>query len=247
MGGLWKRTPLTFATMLCAAVAIAGVPPFSGFHSKDAILLAAHHHAPWMYWIGVLTAAMTAFYVFRAIFLAFLGDYRGSAHPHESPPAMSIPLVVLGLFSLWGGYFNVLPWLEPIFPAAEPGHDALLVYVSVAAGLAGIALAWLFYVARPGWSDAFAAKAGGLYRLVLNKYYVDELYNAAIVNPLRDLAGWLARAFDQRGIDGAVNGMAGVAGWLGAQARRLQTGLVGLYALSILFGAVALLAWLVIR
>ena len=81
MGGLRKHTPVTFLTILCASVAIAGVPPFSGFHSKDAILLAAYHHAPWMYWVGVLTAGMTAFYVFRALFLAFFGDYRGPPPP----------------------------------------------------------------------------------------------------------------------------------------------------------------------
>jgi NADH-quinone oxidoreductase subunit L len=240
MGGLWKRTPLTFATMLCAAVAIAGVPPFSGFHSKDAILLAAHHHAPWMYWAGVLTAAMTAFYVFRAIFLAFFGEYRGSAHPHESPPAMSIPLVVLALFSMWGGYFNVLPWLEPVFPAVEHGHDAFLVYVSVAAGLAGIVLAWLFYVARPGWSDAVAARFGGLYRLVLNKYYVDEIYDAAVVRPLlRGSSSVLWRGADAGLIDGAVNGIGDRCVRAGAVLRLVQSGNIRSYAGWVIWGSVA--------
>ena len=102
MGGLRKNTPITFLTILCAAVAIAGVPPFSGFHSKDAILLAAYHHAPWMYWVGVLTAGMTAFYVFRAMFLAFFGEYRGHAHPHESPAVMTMPLAALAVLSLGG-------------------------------------------------------------------------------------------------------------------------------------------------
>ncbi|HSW51439.1 MAG TPA: NADH-quinone oxidoreductase subunit L, partial [Bryobacteraceae bacterium] len=142
MGGLRKHTPITFLTMLCAAVAIAGVPPFSGFHSKDAILLAAHHHAPWMYWVGVLTAGMTAFYVFRAVFLAFFGSYRGHHHPHESPWVMTLPLAALALLSLGGGYFPIPHWLEPLFPHAEEGHDAVLVYISVAAGFVGIGLAW---------------------------------------------------------------------------------------------------------
>ncbi len=150
MGGLRRYTPVTFLTILCAAVAIAGVPPFSGFHSKDAILLAAYHHAPWMYWVGVLTAAMTAFYVFRAVFLAFFGNYRGEGHPHESPPVMTLPLAALAVLSLGGGYFDVPGWLEPLFPRAEAGHDAFLVYVSVLAGLSGIALAYVFYVLKPG-------------------------------------------------------------------------------------------------
>src|SRR5436853_5558479 len=104
MGGLRKKIPRTFATIFCAAVAIAGVPPFSGFFSKDAILLAAHQHAPWMYWVGVVTAGMTAFYVFRAVFMTFFGTYRGHHHPHESPAVMTIPLMALALLSLGGGF-----------------------------------------------------------------------------------------------------------------------------------------------
>src|ERR1700677_5028359 len=96
MGGLRKKIPWTFWTMICAAIAISGVPPFSGYFSKDAILVAANHHAPWMYWVGVVTAGMTAFYVFRAMFMPFFGEYRGHVHhPHESPPVMMIPLVIL--------------------------------------------------------------------------------------------------------------------------------------------------------
>ena len=100
MGGLRKHTPITFWTLMCAGVAIAGVPPFSGFHSKDAILAATYQHAPWMYWVGVFTAGMTAFYVFRALFLCFFGEYRGHHHPHESPFVMWGPLVVLAGLSL---------------------------------------------------------------------------------------------------------------------------------------------------
>ena len=107
MGGLRKKIPVTFWTMMCAAVAIAGVPPFSGFFSKDAILVAAYHHAPWMYWVGVITAGMTAFYVFRAMFLTFFGEYRGHEHPHESPPVMTLPLAVLALLSLGGGFLSM--------------------------------------------------------------------------------------------------------------------------------------------
>src|SRR6185312_2990378 len=120
MGGMRKKIPWTFATMMCAAVAIAGIPPFSGFFSKDAILVAANHHAPWMYWLGVVTAGMTAFYVFRAMFMTFFGDYRGHEHhPHESPPVMLIPLVILALLSLGGGFISIPTFLEKVFPAME--------------------------------------------------------------------------------------------------------------------------------
>src|SRR6476646_3981316 len=126
MGGLWNKIPRTFATILCAAVAIAGVPPFSGSFSKDAILLAAYEHAPWMYWVGVITAGMTAFYVFRAVFLTFFGAYRGHHHPHESPAVMTVPLMALALLSLGGGFINIPKWLEPMFPLAEHENFTLM-------------------------------------------------------------------------------------------------------------------------
>jgi NADH-quinone oxidoreductase subunit L len=236
MGGLRKKTPWTFFTMMAAAVAIAGVPPFSGYFSKDAILLAAHHHAPWMYWVGVLTAGMTAFYVFRAMFLAFFGSYRGEAHPHESPAVMTLPLAALAVLSLAGG------WLFPI-PAflgvSEEPHNFALVAISVIAGLTGIFLAWLFYVARPGLADATAARAGALYTLVYNKYFVDEIYDSAVVRPViggsREL---LWKRADVRVIDGAVNGIGARAVELGGVLRLLQSGNVRSYATWVVFGSV---------
>src|SRR5579871_3860265 len=112
MGGLFKHMRITAITLLCASFAISGFPFTSGFFSKDAILVAAYEHAPWMYWLGVLTAGMTAFYVFRAWFLAFTGEYRGHAHPHESPLVMTGPLMLLALLSLGGGFINIPHWLE---------------------------------------------------------------------------------------------------------------------------------------
>ena len=244
MGGLRKKIPWTHATMMCAAVAIAGVPPFAGFFSKDAILLAAHHRAPWMYWLGVATAAMTAFYVFRAMFLAFYGKYRGGAHAHESPPVMIAPLAVLALLSLGGGYFfNIPQYLEPLFPKMEEAHDFTLVAVSVAAGLAGIALAWFFYVARPGLADALADKLGGLYTLVYNKYFVDEIYDAAIITPV--MAGSevvLWKGVDAGMIDGTVNGVGNRAQGIGRVLRLFQSGNIRSYATWVLVGSVFLLA-----
>jgi NADH-quinone oxidoreductase subunit L len=239
MGGLRKYTPVTFLAMLCAAAAIAGVPPFSGFHSKDAILVAAYHHAPWMYWIGVLTAGMTAFYVFRAVFLAFFGTYRGRQHPHESPAVMTLPLVALALLSLGGGYLDVPRWLAPLFPQSEAVHDAALVYISVAAGLAGIALAYVFCIARPGLADSVTRKLGWLYSLVYNKYFVDQIYDSVVVRPVvegSNKALW--RGVDDGLIDGMVNGAGAHAVGIGAVLRRLQSGNIRSYAAWVVWGSV---------
>ena len=243
MGGLRKKIPWTFATMMCASVAIAGVPPFAGFYSKDAILAAADRHAPWMYWVGVITAGMTAFYVFRAIFLAFYGKYRGEAHPHESPFVMIGPLVVLAALSLAGGrLFNVPGFLAPLFPPVEEGHDIGPVVVSVAFGLAGIALAWLFYVAKPGLPDQVATSFSGLYKLIYNKYFVDEIYDAVVVNPVvsgsREV---LWKGVDVAVIDGAVNGVGNRARGIGGVLKRLQSGNIRSYAAWVLLGSVVLL------
>ena len=238
MGGLRKHAPVTFWTLACAAVAIAGVPFTSGFFSKDEILLATHQHSPLMYWLGVLTAGMTAFYVFRAIFLAFFGEYRGEGHPHESPPVMTLPLVGLAAGSLAAGYFNVSKFLEPQFASPLEHHNELLVMISVAAGLAGIALAWVFYVLRPGLADQVAQRLGLLYRLVYHKYFVDEVYHALVVRPVvggsREV---LWRGVDVGVIDGAVNGIGERARGIGEVLRRLQSGLIRSYATWVLLGA----------
>jgi NADH-quinone oxidoreductase subunit L len=240
MGGLRKKTPWTFWTILCAGVAIAGVPPFAGFYSKDAILMAAHHRAPWLYWVGVLTAGMTAFYVFRAIFLAFFGAYRGKAHAHESPPVMLAPLAVLAGLSLAGGrLFDVPAFLEPLFPAALEYHELALVVVATASGFIGIFLAYVFYVWRPALPEALAARAGGLYTLVLNKYFVDEVYDAAVVTPVvSGSRAVLWKFFDAGLIDGLVNGAGGAAQSIGGVLRRLQSGNIRSYAAWVVFGAV---------
>jgi NADH-quinone oxidoreductase subunit L len=243
MGGLRSKIPVTFTVLLAAAVAIAGVPPFSGFHSKDAILLAAHAHAPWMFWVGVATAAMTAFYVFRAIFLCFFGAYRGDAHPHESPLVMTLPLGVLALLSLAGGYFNVPHYLAPLFGGEHAPHDDALVYTSVAAGLLGIGLAWLFYVAAPSLPERISEALGGLYRLVYNKYYVDEAYDALIVHPIRDGSrALLWNIVDARIVDGAVNGTGALARSIGAGLRMWQSGYIRRYAAWVVLGSAALVA-----
>ena len=239
MGGLRKKIPWTYGTMMCAAVAISGVPPFSGFFSKDAILVAANQHAPWMYWIGVFTAGMTAFYVFRAMFMTFFGDYRGHHHPHESSAVMLAPLVVLAALSLAGGFIPIPKFLETFFPTAEAPESFALVAFSVAAGGIGIVIAYVMYVARPGMADSFAASLGGLYRAVYNKWYVDEIYDAAIVNPVVEGSRTvLWKGADAGLIDGMVNGVGYSARRVGSVLRLLQSGNIRSYATWVLFGGV---------
>jgi NADH-quinone oxidoreductase subunit L len=195
-----------------------------------------------MYWIGVVTAAMTAFYVFRAIFLTFFGTYRGEAHAHESPPVMTLPLVVLALLSLGGGALQVSNWLEPVFPRAELAENPALVYISTGAGLAGVLLAWVMYVWRPSLPDAIAGRLGWLYTLVAHKYFVDEIYGAAVVRPAVDGSrAVLWRGMDQELIDGAVNGVADRATSIGVVLRHVQSGNIRTYAACVLFGAVCVL------
>ncbi len=242
MGGLAGKIPMTFATLVCAAVAIAGVPPFSGFHSKDEILLAAYHHHPWMYWIGALTAGITAFYVFRAIFLCFFGAYRGEAHPHESPPSMTAPLAILAVLSLGGGFLPVLRVLEPVFPHGEAHHESWLVIVSVAIGLSGILLAFIFYVLRPSLPAGVARSLGGVYRLVYNKYFVDEIYGAAVIRPaITGSRVLLWKLTDVEIIDSFVNGVGARAHEMGNLLKRLQSGNIRSYAAWIFTGGAAVL------
>jgi NADH-quinone oxidoreductase subunit L len=244
MGGLRKKIPWTFATMMCAAVAIAGVPPFAGFFSKDAILVAAHEHAPWIYWVGVITAGMTAFYVFRAMFLTFFGEPRGHAHPHESPAVMLAPLAVLALLSLGGGYFfNVPEFLREFFAAKPEGpEDMTLVGISVAAGVIGIALAYVMYVAKPGMADSIASSVSGLYKLVYNKYFVDEIYDATVVRPIvGGSRSVLWKVVDAAGIDGFVNGIGTWARGVGGVLQRIQSGNIRSYATWVVFGSVMVL------
>jgi NADH-quinone oxidoreductase subunit L len=241
MGGLYKHMKVTAITLLCASFAISGFPFTSGFFSKDAILSAAYARAPWIYWVGVFTAGLTAFYVFRAWFMAFTGEYRGDKHPHESPLIMTGPLMVLAALSLGGGFINIPRWLEPIFPETG-GENPVLVWTSASAGMLGILLAWIFYVRAPGLPQKFANALGGLYRLVLNKYKIDEVYDVLVVRPLVDGSRTvLWRGMDVEVIDGAVNGIGARARGMGAVMRLAQSGYIRSYAAWVVFGSVLLL------
>ena len=244
MGGLKKYAPWTCLVLACASLAIAGFPGTSGFFSKDAILTAAYEHAPWMFWVGVFTAGMTAFYVWRAFWMTFWGDYKGHGHPHESPWSMLAPLVVLAILSLGGGFFfNVPQILSGMFPLKEePANEALLMGISVAAGLAGIAISYFMYVLRPALPGKFASALGGFYTLVYNKYFVDEAYDAAVVNPvIQGSESLLWKIVDKGLIDGIVNGAGAGAQSIGSVLRRMQSGNIRSYATWVLVGSVLLL------
>jgi NADH-quinone oxidoreductase subunit L len=224
------------------------VPGLSGFFSKDEILIAAYHHAPWMYWVGVVTAGMTAFYVFRAWFLTFTGKYRGNQHPHESPFIMTGPLIVLAILAAFGGYIPVPHFLEPAFPKFEAEENTMLMAFSVAAGLIGIGLAYLFYVARPAMADSMAHTFSGPYRWLYNKYFVDEAYDATVVEPvIQGSRSVLWRGFDAGLIDGIVNGIGRRSRNVGGVLRRLQSGNIRSYAAWVVLGSVIVIIFMGIR
>jgi NADH-quinone oxidoreductase subunit L len=259
MGGLRKYTPITMITLLCGSLAIAGFPFLSGAASKDLILEAAYEHAPWMYWVGVFTAGMTAFYVFRAFFLTFFGEYKGKpaaghghghddhghSTPHESPAVMWIPLAILAVLSVGGGFINIPHFLEPLFPLQEGEPARWLEYVATAAGLGGIAMAYLFYVVSPGLPESLANTFKGIHTLIYNKYFVDEFYDATVVEPMVDGSRQLLwRVADVQVIDGVANGIGSTARGLGGILRRAQSGYIRSYAAWVLAGSILAIAYI---
>jgi NADH-quinone oxidoreductase subunit L len=275
MGGLRKKIPVTFWTMFMATLAIAGAPGFSGFFSKDEILNEAQRVSPILWGIGVLTAGLTSFYMFRLLFLTFFGTQRYDehhVHVHESPKNMTIPLIVLAILSVCGGWMaapqlmggvnHFQQFLAPVLSTgaetaaatAEPssgGGEILqaLVGAPVIAGLLGFLLAWWFYIKSPETPKNLAASLSAPYKLLSGKYFVDELYQAAIVRPLiwiSDKVLW--HAVDERVIDGTVNGVAFVSSESGDRLRRANTGNIRSYATWIVLGVVvftSLLLWMV--
>jgi NADH-quinone oxidoreductase subunit L len=247
MGGLKKYAPWTCIVLACASLAIAGFPGTSGFFSKDAILTAAYEHAPWMFWVGVVTAGMTAFYVWRAFWMTFWGEYRGHGKPHESPMVMLAPLMVLAVLavlSLGGGFlFNVPEILKDMFPLKEEiPEEHMLMAISVAAGLIGIAMSWYMYVVNQELPGKIANALGGLYRLVDDKYRIDEAYDAAIVEPLIEgSSAVLWKTVDAGIIDGAVNGVGSQARGIGNVLKLIQSGNIRSYATWIVAGSVVII------
>ena len=259
MGGLKSYMPKTYWTYVIAALAIAGVPFTAGFFSKDLILWRAFSHGAMLLWgIGLITAGMTAFYMFRQLFMVFHGECRADAHAkahlHESPSAMTLPLIVLAIGSIFSGWLGAPEylwgsawdrWLQPMFGAVEhhgeAGTEITLTGLTLAVVAAGLFWAYLKY----GKAGAQIAEDSEnvFYRLSLNKYYVDEFYDAVIVRPFTACSRFLAQIIDPWLIDGTVNGIAALARGLGWVARGLQTGNVQHYLAGFLLGTLALLAY----
>ena len=265
MGGLRKYLPVTYPTFLIGAIAIAGIPFLSGFFSKDAILTQAYASGHYFIWVlGIIGAVLTAFYMFRLIFLTFHGEERiepeAKKHLHESPPMMTIPLALLAFFSIIAGYIG-LPivfgknldrfghFLEPVIAKGHEAHlshqtEWLLILISVAVAFAGILIAWIFYLKKPRIPHGLVAKFPFLYKLLYNKYYVDEIYNAAFVNSTIRGSELIYDKFDLKVIDGAANGMGSATNFFGKILSYFQTGLIKDYALIFLLGAILFLGYL---
>jgi NADH-quinone oxidoreductase subunit L len=266
MGGLKRHLPVTFPVFLVGALAISGVPFLSGFFSKDAILTSAFsggHYA--LYGLGLLGAVLTAFYMFRLVYVTFYGEARISPEPghliHESPRAMTIPLVFLAVFSALAGYIG-LPVIfgekADLFGLFMEGsvntvshhlaasRAGLLVVLAAAAALLGIALAFVFYRKVPALPGRLVSRFPGIYGLLVGKYYLDEVYDAVVVHPLVRGAERVYERFDLKVIDGALDGSAAAAGLAGRGLNVLQSGLVRDYALAFLIGAILFLGFLLL-
>jgi NADH-quinone oxidoreductase subunit L len=259
MGGLRKFMPTTYWTYVVATLAIAGAPLTAGFFSKDLILWQAFSHGAFALWvIGLITAGLTAFYMFRQLFLVFHGECRADdhakAHLHESPASMTLPLVVLACGSIFAGWLGAPEylwgsrwdhWLEGIFGAPEHhgsvNSEILVTLLTLAVVAVGIYLAYAKYGRTGAAIDR--AEGSALYRLSLNKFYVDEFYDRVFVRPFTACSRFFAQFIDPWVIDGAVNGAAASARGLSWLWRGLQTGNVQHYVAGFLLGTLALLAY----
>lgn len=258
MGGLARKIPVTFATFAVATAAIAGIPPLAGFFSKDEILWFAFASesggSPVLWAIASFSALLTSFYMFRLLWLTFLTPSRMSHeaehHVHESPLSMTGVLMILALLSAVGGFFHVYHFLEPVMPMPAE-NEALehlkmpLIGVAIAIAFAGLAIAWFVYRGGLGLAERLQARYAGLHRLLTNKYYVDELYEAALGRPLN----WISeRVFlglgDRALIDGSLHGLTAIAQRAAGRLGRVETGNLQFYVMLAVLGVVASLAWM---
>ena len=276
MGGLRHKIPWTYWTMLIGTLSISGAPLFAGFLSKDKILFetaVSPYGGKTLWLIALVAALLTAFYMFRLVFLSFHGAPRfdeQETHAHESPRNMLVPLAVLAVLSVGGGwmaapalfggtnYFE--KFLAPVFGVelrqtadmhAGPEQELLLTGIAIGVALAGFFVAWWFYIRRPQTPERLAESFHAPYQLLLNKYYVDELYNWLIVRPTVWISTFfLWRIVDEGAVDGSVNGLAHVARRLGERVRQVQSGNTRSYAAWVVVGAVffmVLMLWPLFR
>jgi len=266
MGGLKKHLPVTYLTMLIGTIAIAGIPPLSGFFSKDEILAHAFAHSKLLWILGFIGALFTAFYMFRMLFLTFFGRFRGTSeqekHLHESPATMTVPLIVLAVLAAIGGLLNVpsalggghalANFLAPVFADSvaktgefhlEHSTEYVLMGISALAAVVMAVVAYRLYVSKAVVPDPDEVPRGWLAKLSYRKFYVDELYDALVVRPLNALSVFFYRTVDKGGIDGIVDGIGKAAGESSKGIRLLQSGNVGFYIFMMVIGVIALLAY----
>ncbi len=269
MGGLKKAMPGTHLTMLVGVLAISGIPGLSGFFSKDEILWEAFSHYTgfsWIWLVGIITSGLTSFYMFRLLFRTFYGkpSETGRPMPHESPSIMIIPLILLAFLSILGGYVGIPEalgghngfhhFLAPVlavFPvsgavaqASDHFMELLLMIVSTAVALGGAYYAYQVYVGQPAHADILVQKLQLIHRLSLNKYYVDEAYQALVVRPLKSFSGLLWRWIDEKLVDRIANGAGDVFLQVGGLIRLVQNGLIQQYAAFILVGVLFIMGYI---
>ena len=260
MGGLKKYMNITHITFLIGCIAIAGMPPFSGFFSKDEILAAAFAKNP-LYWgIGVVGALFTAFYMFRLYAITFLGSFRGTTeqqhHLHESPAAITFPLIVLAILTVVGGWVGIPEifmhgghtletFLEPIFAPSNVivQHHHLehtTEYILMALSVGGALVALLFACNKYSKYQKDMVEQTGFAKVLANKWYVDEFYHTIVVKPMQSIAAFFNNIIEKKGIDGFVNGVGKAVNYGSRQLRFLQSGQVGNYVLLMVFGILIL-------
>ncbi len=270
MGGLKKKLPITFFTMLMGTIAIAGLPPFAGFFSKDEILAHVYQHSKILWAIGTAGAFLTAFYMFRMMFLTFWGKFRGTHdqehYLHESPASMTIPLIVLAILSVIGGFIGIPEvlggthwlsnYLSPIFEGStnitgelvlDHSTEWMLMGISVAGVIIAIIYAFSRYVSANHVPVNDNQQRSFIANLSINKFYFDELYAAIIKKPLDTLSVFLYKVIDKSGIDGIVNGLGNSSLEASKVLRLLQTGNVGFYIFAMVIGVIAVLVYSLFR
>jgi NADH-quinone oxidoreductase subunit L len=250
MGGLRKVMPVTFATFVVASLALAGIWPLSGFFSKEEVLGSAINHNLLLFAVMLLTAFMTAFYIFRVIFMVFGGSYKGKEHPHESPKVMIVPMLVLAVLAVGSGWLNATGGFGAFLGQAEPrtwlsgifgvlGHP--LAWMSLSAAGLGILLAYAMYGVNWLSPDKVRRRFRAAYALFVNKYWLDDVYEKVVARNLlhRGLFRGLS-FFDVRVVDGAMNGLGWIGVGTGKLVRRAQSGQLQLYGAAAVLGIVAL-------
>ncbi|MCL4428605.1 MAG: NADH-quinone oxidoreductase subunit L [Deltaproteobacteria bacterium] len=265
MGGLYSKMKTTAVTFIVGGLALSGIPPFSGFFSKDAILADIYNKGFYFAWaVGELTALMTAFYIFRLIFLAFFSESKIEAgkHVHESPKIMTIPMIILASFAVIIGFLGIPPFNHSIFygflhtdfktaavfaPAVNNAPWYILSLISVLMGLFGIYIAYILYIKKALNPEKIKSLFKPIYALSYNKVYIDEIYNFLIVKPLYAFFDFLWKVIDVKVIDGAVNGVASAFAGFSVKARRIQNGMLMSYILTLSIGVAALLFYYFIR